>query len=346
MQDWDGSCGSAAGQVMRLWGTMPIGWNSGSVMQTIGSTWSVPELQFQARGSRSPTYRDPTLIDAIRNVRTQRARVEGPEQTDSEQFAQLAAIHQDWWYARVATSPEDVGARVEFVGDLEEGNFHVTAMSSLLARNSEVVPTVALAEMQHDRGQARSSRSYGSHGEWLAPCSRGGGERRQELQSTRSRWEIALRGSWTWGLSLKASQALVVTSWMWLGGTEVRQVIKSAHSGAVRQHGGEPMVQWVHCHDRGGGSERREARPSDYAGSEIWTISVTSSRSWRADSGGLFAGSCFSANSFGSQAAVIARSISRMATVRWSVFRSLLFDFKRHVDLGRDCGKSLLVNAP
>ena len=68
----------------------------------------------------------------------QRARVEGPEQT--EQFAQLAAIHQDWWYARVAV-----------VGDLEEGNFHVIAMSSLLARNSEVVPTVALAEMQHDR---------------------------------------------------------------------------------------------------------------------------------------------------------------------------------------------------
>ena len=47
----------------------------------------------------------------------QRARVEGREQT--EQFAQLAAIHQDWWYARVAASPEDVGARVEFVGDLE-----------------------------------------------------------------------------------------------------------------------------------------------------------------------------------------------------------------------------------
>ena len=91
----------------------------------------------------------PTLIDTIRNVRLQRARVEGPEQT--EQFAQLAAIQQDWWYARVAASPEDVGARVEFVGDLEEGNFHVIAMSSLLARNSEVVPTVALAEMQHDR---------------------------------------------------------------------------------------------------------------------------------------------------------------------------------------------------
>ena len=30
-------------------------WNSGSVMQTIGSTWSVPEPQFLARGSRSPT---------------------------------------------------------------------------------------------------------------------------------------------------------------------------------------------------------------------------------------------------------------------------------------------------
>ena len=91
----------------------------------------------------------PTLIRTIQDVRQARARVEGPEQT--EQFAQLAAIHQDWWTARVASSPEDAGARVEFVGDLEEGNFHVIAMSSLLACNSEVVPTVALAEMQHDR---------------------------------------------------------------------------------------------------------------------------------------------------------------------------------------------------
>ena len=91
----------------------------------------------------------PTLIRTIQDVRSARARVEGPEQT--EQFAQLAAVHQDWWTARVASSQEEVGARVEFVGDLEQGNFHVIAMSSLLARMSEVVPIGALAEMQHDR---------------------------------------------------------------------------------------------------------------------------------------------------------------------------------------------------
>ena len=91
----------------------------------------------------------PTLIRAIQDVRNARARVEGPEQT--EQFAQLAAVHQDWWSARVATSADDVGARVEFVGDLAEGNFHVIAMSSLFTRLSEVVPIGALAEMQHDQ---------------------------------------------------------------------------------------------------------------------------------------------------------------------------------------------------
>ena len=91
----------------------------------------------------------PTLIRTIQDVRNARARVEGPEQT--EQFAQLAAVHQDWWSARVAENMDDVGARVEFVGDLEEGNFHVIAMSSLMSRMAEVVPIGALAEMQHDR---------------------------------------------------------------------------------------------------------------------------------------------------------------------------------------------------
>ena len=147
MQDPDGSCGSAAEQAMRLWGTMPIRFrdaNNDNRLDLKCARTSVPGTWLTVSHISGPT-----LIDAIRNVRMQRARVEGPEQT--EQFAQLAAIHQDWWYARVAASPEEVGARVEFVGDLEEGNFHVIAMSSLLARNSEVVPTVALAEMQHDR---------------------------------------------------------------------------------------------------------------------------------------------------------------------------------------------------
>ena len=189
----------------------------------------------------------PTLIDAIRNVRTQRARVEGPEQT--EQFAQLAAIHQDWWYARVATSPEDVGARVEFVGDLEEGNFHVIAMSSLLARNSEVVPTVALAEMQHDRvvrpapvGMALTGNAWLHAAEEVERGSTpSAAEYQMEVRDRTSR-ELDLRSfpqsqPGTGGHFVDEDRDLARR------GQKVRQVIKSAHAGVVRQHGGEPMVQ-------------------------------------------------------------------------------------------------------
>eukprot|EP00435_Cladocopium_sp_Y103_P030439 s708_g7.t1 len=42
----------------------------------------------------------PTLIRTINSVRENRARVEGPEQT--EQFAQLAAVHEVWWKTSVA----------------------------------------------------------------------------------------------------------------------------------------------------------------------------------------------------------------------------------------------------
>lgn len=54
----------------------------------------------------------PTLISAIRSVRENRARVEGPEQT--EQFAQLAAVHQGWWNRSIAASEEQVGSLVVF----------------------------------------------------------------------------------------------------------------------------------------------------------------------------------------------------------------------------------------
>ena len=41
----------------------------------------------------------PTLVQTIRSVRENRARVEGPEQT---QFAQLAAVHEGWWNSSIA----------------------------------------------------------------------------------------------------------------------------------------------------------------------------------------------------------------------------------------------------
>ena len=92
----------------------------------------------------------PALVGTIMHVRTQGARVEGPEQT--EQFGQLAAIHKGWWEKSIASSEKDVGSYVVFVGELEEGNFHVQTRSKLMVRENEVVARQALAMMQHDAG--------------------------------------------------------------------------------------------------------------------------------------------------------------------------------------------------
>lgn len=89
----------------------------------------------------------PTLIRTITSVRENKARVEGPEQT--EQFAQLAAVHEGWWRSSVAQTEDAVGCLVVFVEGLEEGNFHVQARSKLLVRAPEVVNPKALAEMNH-----------------------------------------------------------------------------------------------------------------------------------------------------------------------------------------------------
>ncbi|CAE7942400.1 unnamed protein product, partial [Symbiodinium necroappetens] len=92
----------------------------------------------------------PTLIQTISRCRDQRARVEGPEQT--EQFAQLAAAHQGWWHDAATLDPSQVGVRVTFVAGLDAGNFHVQTESKLFVRDPEVVATKALAEMSHDGG--------------------------------------------------------------------------------------------------------------------------------------------------------------------------------------------------
>ena len=95
----------------------------------------------------------PTLVDTIRSVRAQQARVEGPEHT--EQFAQLAAVHQGWWEHSVARSEADVGNMVVFVGELEEGNFHLQARAKLFRRAPEIVDQAALATMTHEPALAR-----------------------------------------------------------------------------------------------------------------------------------------------------------------------------------------------
>ena len=94
-------------------------------------------------------------------------RVEGPEQT--EQFAQLAAIHQTWWESSIANSEDQVGSMVVFIPGMEEGNFHVQARSKLLVRDPEVVPTKALAEMQHDEAAKAPAGPPSLTGEaWLS----------------------------------------------------------------------------------------------------------------------------------------------------------------------------------
>ena len=95
----------------------------------------------------------PTLVDTIRSVRAQQARVEGPEHT--EQFAQLAAVHQGWWEHSVARDDSEVGNMVVFVGELEEGNFHIQARAKLRRRAPEIVEQGALAAMTHQPGNAR-----------------------------------------------------------------------------------------------------------------------------------------------------------------------------------------------
>ena len=93
----------------------------------------------------------PTLIRTITSVRENKARVEGPEQT--EQFAQLAAVHEGWWKKSMAQDEDDVGSLVVFVDGLEEGNFHVQARSKLFVRAPEVVTVRALAEMTHQESK-------------------------------------------------------------------------------------------------------------------------------------------------------------------------------------------------
>ena len=95
----------------------------------------------------------PTLIQTITSVRSQRARVEGPEQT--EQFAQLAAVHEGWWNDSIAQDESQVGSYVVFVGELEEGNFHVQCRSRFMRRQSEIVSQEALATMTHQPGEGR-----------------------------------------------------------------------------------------------------------------------------------------------------------------------------------------------
>lgn len=90
----------------------------------------------------------PTLIQTISRCRDQRARVEGPEQT--EQFAQLAAAHKGWWHDAATLDPAKVGVLVTFVAGLDAGNFHIQAESKLFVREPEIVATRALAEMSHD----------------------------------------------------------------------------------------------------------------------------------------------------------------------------------------------------
>ena len=92
----------------------------------------------------------PTLINMINGVRQQKARVEGPEQT--EQFTQLAAVHAPWYHQEETRDPSRVGCQAAFVGKLDAGNFHMILKSRpwLYACEPVLVPIQALANMSHD----------------------------------------------------------------------------------------------------------------------------------------------------------------------------------------------------
>jgi hypothetical protein len=83
----------------------------------------------------------------INDGRAQGARIEGPEHI--EQFAQLAAIHQDWWRSSECTDDRPPGAE-QVNCPMEDGNFHLMVRSRLLVMPLEIVQREALARMSHD----------------------------------------------------------------------------------------------------------------------------------------------------------------------------------------------------
>ena len=89
-----------------------------------------------------------TLIQTIQNVRqARRARVEGPEHT--EQFGQLAAVHEHWFNWAVAENAEDVGCLVDFIGDLDEGKLPHHCYVQAVDQGAGDREPKAIAEMQH-----------------------------------------------------------------------------------------------------------------------------------------------------------------------------------------------------
>ena len=142
----------------------------------------------------------PTLINTIQEVRRQRARVEGPEQT--EQFAQLAAVHTAWFNAAFTTDPTRVGALITFVGGLDAGNFHLQCTSKLFVRSAVVVPIQALANMSHDQAQERPAPSGPlavTSGSWQEAASASqdvasiADTRSEEHGSARTQYELQVR---------------------------------------------------------------------------------------------------------------------------------------------------------
>ena len=102
-------------------------------------------------------FRAYSLIRTITSVRENRARAEGLEQT--EQFAQLTAIYGGWWARHALLQPTRARWAV-WSEDLDQGN---------LEREAEIVPSVALAEMQHSKSTPAPSGPPGLTADaWLS----------------------------------------------------------------------------------------------------------------------------------------------------------------------------------
>ena len=90
------------------------------------------------------------LINTIGACRSQKARIEGPDQV--QQFAQLAAIFEPWWRSSIAREVNEVGVQaLNFVLE-NEGDFHLRARSKLWVLPPEYVNQAALAHRSHQEG--------------------------------------------------------------------------------------------------------------------------------------------------------------------------------------------------
>ena len=90
----------------------------------------------------------PALLNAIKSIRDQGGRIEGPQQV--VHFSQLAEIHRSWFENSVAPSTEEVTPVVTAVPTDDPENLHWMLSSKLQVYQTEMVNPAAMADGCHD----------------------------------------------------------------------------------------------------------------------------------------------------------------------------------------------------